>query len=173
MGVPRVAPTASNHCPLVCETSTDGENARMSATGKRGRRSLMQTLRNLPQEIGIAGLYRHAVSFAGHRSDNPVHQLSEAGPHSRLGTRSTPSYQVGVNCHKVTTLHGPVYYGAEPLGQEDSMAERVPDTPRVQFASDSEKTFTRQPHDTLRSHLSCIGARGVPHIYGATHASAG
>src|SRR6516165_9490012 len=38
------------------------------------------------------------------------------------------------------------------------------DTPHVQTAGASEKTFTRHPYDTLRSHPSCIGAERVPFL---------
>ena len=45
------------------------------------------------------------------------------------------------------------------------------DTPQMQTAGAGEKTFTRHPHDTLRSHPSCIGVIGFPTTDGAADVS--
>jgi hypothetical protein len=169
MGVPRVAPIASKPCPLVCETCIRWDSRRTLSDNRRVMPELMQAVKNLSQSIGIAGLYQLTVSPAWRHAQ----QWPDTGRDRRNGTLLALSRQVAVICHKVTTLRRLVGYGPSRLGQEAGMAIRVLDTPRVQFASNSEKTFTPPPHDPLHSHLSCIGARGVPNIDGATHASAG
>lgn len=57
------------------------------------------------------------------------------------------------------------------LGQEASMARTATVTPCVQTARPREKTFTRHPLDTLRSHPSCISARCAPSTNGAADVS--
>lgn len=78
---------------------------------------------------------------------------------------------VAVRRHKVTMLRHLVLIRSSRLAQEANMAERVPDTPYAQSARRREKTFTRQQRLTLRSHSSCIHARGVPNFYGAADVS--
>ena len=79
--------------------------------------------------------------------------------------------QVGVIRHKVTTLRPLVIAAASRTALEASMAHKDSATPDVQTAWAREKTFTRHLHDTLGSHLSCIGARGIPTTDGAADVS--
>jgi hypothetical protein len=78
---------------------------------------------------------------------------------------------VVVNCHKVTTLGHLVGEAASQTAQEAKMPEPEPAIPIVQSAPAREKTFTRHPHDTLRSHLSCISASDTPITDGAADVS--
>jgi hypothetical protein len=168
-----VAPSACNPCPLVCESGVRRHCRRELGRGTSSMLNLDQTLRNLSQGIGKSGLCGLMMCCPRRRFDEPVRPWRGAVRDRRKGPQPAPSSQDAVNRHKVTMLDRLFGYRPSRFGQEAGIAMRVLDTSCAQFASRSEKTFTRKPHDTLRSHLSCIGARGVPNIDGATHASAG
>jgi hypothetical protein len=82
-----------------------------------------------------------------------------------------PPQHVAVIRHKVTTRQHVVALPTSRCGQEVIVSEPEPATPSVQTSHTGEKTFTRRGHDTLRSHLSCIAARGFPFSNGAADVS--
>jgi hypothetical protein len=90
---------------------------------------------------------------------------------ARRDARWRVQRQVGVMCHKVTTLPHFVGVAATESHRSTKMSEADFATPRAQSAPVGEKTFTRHPPDTLRSHPSCIGVRRFTTTDGAADVS--